>query len=95
MMKMPMINACSITECAYNMEKRCHALAVTIGDNFPRCDTFMKRDSKGGDMDAIGGVGACKVEKCKYNMNLECSAESINVSMHSGQAECATFAPMP
>lgn len=94
MMKMPMIIACTITECAYNMEKRCHALAITVGGSTPICDTFLKRAGKGGDQDSIGGVGACKVTSCKFNLKLECSASGISVSMHSGQAECATFSPM-
>ncbi len=92
MIKMPMIITCKSSECAYNMDMKCHALAITVGASAPICDTFVKRTTKGGDRDANGGVGACKVEQCKYNMALECSAESINVDMRSGQAECATFA---
>lgn len=93
MMQMPMINMCKISDCAYNMNNKCHALAITVGGSLPKCDTFTKRAKKGGDKDVNGAVGACKVETCKFNTDLECAAESIDVSMHSGQAECVTFAP--
>jgi hypothetical protein len=40
-----------------------------------------------------GGVGACKVEDCRFNSMFECSASGINVAIHSGHADCATYSP--
>jgi hypothetical protein len=94
MIKMPMITKCKITECAYNTDMKCHALAITVGGSIPICDTFLKSSKKGGDKDANAGVGACKVEACKFNQEFECSAESVMVSMHADQAECDTFMQM-
>jgi hypothetical protein len=90
-MKMPMINECSMMDCAYNTEKKCHALAITVGGPEPLCDTYMKTARKGGDMDSIAGVGACKVSTCVYNFSLECSSENIRVGSHGDHAQCDTF----
>lgn len=94
-MKMPQVNQCEATECAYNKESMCHALAITIGDNrHPRCDTFLQSSSPGGDSSAVAQVGACKVEACKFNKRFECSAPSIRVAHHAGTCvDCQTFAP--
>ena len=91
-MKMPTIFDCNMKECAYNAEKNCHAMAITIGSASQICDTFMKRAQKGGVMDMVGSVGACKVEGCKFNDSLECMAEGIHIGMHADHAECDTFA---
>lgn len=92
-MKMPMIIDCNMTECAYNTQKRCHAMAITVGGPEPLCDTFLKRGQKGGVPDMTGGVGACKVTSCSFNQSLECSADAIRVGVHGDHAECDTFAP--
>lgn len=94
-MKMPQITECDVSECAYNKDSMCHALAVTIGDDaHPRCDTFLSAAQRGGDTGWIGQVGACKVESCKYNKGFECSATSIRVAHHQTScADCQTFAP--
>jgi len=90
-MKMPMINQCGMMECAYNSEKNCHALAITVGGSNPFCDTYMDEAQKGGDIESIGGVGACKVMNCIHNSSLECIADNIQVGSHAGKAECNTF----
>ena len=90
-MKMPMINECSMADCAYNSEMKCHALAITVGGPAPLCDTYLQSTQKGGDGDLIGGVGACKVGNCMHNTALECSAANIQIGMHAGHAECDTF----
>lgn len=91
---MPRIQACDVTECAYNIEKNCHAVAITVGNSqTAKCDTFY-RHSKGGIKTLIGGVGACKMESCKFNTYLECFADQgIKVSVNIGEAVCATFSP--
>jgi hypothetical protein len=91
-MSMSKITDCEVTECSYNSDKKCHTIAITVGDsNCPMCDTFVKMGKKGGDPDTIGGVGACRAEACRYNASLECSAGSIHVGMHGGHADCMTF----
>lgn len=90
--KMSKVNECGVSECAYNAEQKCHALAITIGDgDCPACDTEIDQNSKGGFMDTISGVGACKVSQCAFNQSLECSAEGIQVRKHSDHAECDTY----
>jgi hypothetical protein len=92
-MKMPRIIDCSMTDCAYNTDKMCHALAITVGAAAPLCDTFLKIGQKGGVKDATGSVGACKVANCKFNDSLSCVAEGIHVGRHADHPECDTFAP--
>ena len=90
----PKVLDCNMTDCAYNEDKMCHAVAITVGDLEPVCDTYMKGASKGGISDAIGGVGACKVNQCLYNDSLECTADGIHVGVRSGHADCTTFTPL-
>jgi len=92
-MKMSKITACDVTECSYNQQMQCHALAITVGgpDVCACCDTFLHAAKKGGVPDKIGGVGACKVETCSFNSSFECGAPSIKVGLHHGHADCSTF----
>ena len=93
MMRMPMISICEVTDCSYNSDEKCHALAITVGDSLcAMCDTYDSSKSKGGDLSVSGGVGACKSDNCKYNKSLECIANSITVGMHADHADCMTFA---
>jgi hypothetical protein len=92
MPKMTKIKDCQVSTCAYNREKGCHAIAVTIGSEHPMCETFTHARKKGGVPDFTGGVGACRVEHCKFNERLECSAEAIQVGLHSDHPDCITFA---
>ena len=92
-MKMPKVTGCSVENCAYNTEKICHALAITVGDpaGDPACDTFFTAEQHGGVMDTTAGVGACKLAECKFNKDYECSAASISVGMQEGQPDCITY----
>ena len=91
-MEMPKVSECMVSGCAYNGEGMCHALAITVGDTLhPQCDTFCQAPAKGGDMDAIAGVGACKMANCSHNQNLECTASDICVGYHEQEIECLTF----
>ena len=91
MKKMPGVSECTIEECAYNISKSCHAIAITIGDgDRPRCDTFFKSMVPGGVIDTAG-VGACKVSACRHNKNFECSAAGIHVGCLNNHANCLTF----
>lgn len=91
---MPRIQLCDVTECAYNIDKNCHAVAITVGNaQAARCDTFYKH-SKGGIRTLTGGVGACKMDSCKFNTDLECFADQgIKVATNGGEAVCKTFSP--
>ena len=94
-MKMCSVSECEIVECAYNMDKACHAMAITIGDGVhPMCDTFFKSSTHGGVKNQTAGVGACKVSACCHNMDFECEAESIHVGYCGGHShgDCMTFA---
>jgi hypothetical protein len=90
--KMPVINECEMTTCAYNQQRVCHAMAITVGDTVcPMCDTFFARPDKGGVGDMTGTVGACKESDCQFNDALECSAPGIKVASHGGHPDCSTY----
>lgn len=92
-MDMPKVTECDVTQCSYNQGKKCHALAITIGNgSHPHCDTFCATSMKGGDISAMAGVGACKVTDCRHNAQLECRAPSIRVGHLIDDIDCQTFA---
>lgn len=84
---------CEATQCIYNRDKKCHTLAITVGDEEPYCDTYSPGDKKGGIKDMIGGVGACKVADCEYNDSFECTASGIHVVLKFDQPDCGTYRP--
>lgn len=89
--EMPQVNECRVSSCAYNLEKTCHARAITVGDGVnAMCDTFFDSDSHNNRRD-IAGVGACKVSGCSYNDDFECQANDIIIGMSSDGARCLTF----
>lgn len=91
-MKEPNIIDCTMTNCAYNGDKECHAMAITVGDDdCPMCDTFWKDGKKGGITEKTGIVGACRAADCVYNNALECNADGIHVSAHRKHPDCMTF----
>ncbi|EGJ51853.1 DUF1540 domain-containing protein [Desulfocurvibacter africanus] len=92
-MKMPTVQKCSVSDCAYNTEQACHALAITIGEkpSDPLCDTFFTSSKHGGIKEATAGVGACKSFDCSFNRDYECTASSIQVGMKQSQPDCLTF----
>ena len=91
-MEMSKVMECEISECAYNMDNRCHTLAITIGDSMsPQCDTFCQSSAKGGNASCNAGVGACKVSGCINNFNLECSASGVTIGYKDQEADCLTF----
>lgn len=89
----PAVEECSISDCAYNMNDKCHAKAITIGDGMhPGCDTsFMKSEKHAKNTTIMAGVGACKVAACSFNSDFECSANSITVGMKDDSINCLTF----
>lgn len=88
---LPEVTACEATRCAYNQNQRCHAPAITIGDEAnPMCDTFLP-DDRHVSRTQEAGVGACKVDVCKHNVDRECHASSIRVELQGDDPDCATF----
>ena len=91
-MDMPRVNKCEVTDCAYNKDKCCHAMAITVGNTVhPKCDTFCQSMVQGGDLACIAGVGSCKVSSCKFNKHLECQAPGIWVGYRQDEPDCMTF----
>lgn len=91
--EMPLVAKCSVGQCAYNVNKACHAKAITVGDAAnPGCDTFFRSSSHAKEAKRIAGVGACKVSECRYNRDFECTADSIHVGMTGDRINCLTYA---
>ena len=91
-MKMPIILDCDMSACSYNDSKKCHAMAITVGQMNHECVTFADLGKKGGVQDMSGSVGACKIDSCKFNDSLECAADAIHILQRQSHAECDTFA---
>ena len=91
-MEMAKVTECDATECSYNWDKMCHALAITIGDEAgPMCDTFCQSSQKGGGDGMMAGVGACKVSACMHNSHLECRCSEIQVGHQGSEVDCLSF----
>lgn len=92
MIDMPAVGACSVTECAYNNDSKCHAKAITVGNGaHPGCDTFLGGGVDHTQLRVTAGVGACKVTGCRHNAELECMADSIEVGIQQRVANCLTY----
>lgn len=95
-MDMPDVQSCDVLECAYNKQRECHAIAITIGDSStPHCDTFWAKggSSEAGDPFQKGHVGACHTSQCEYNTRLECKAPAIRVGYQNESPNCLTYEP--
>ncbi len=92
-MEMPKVSRCSVSECSYNEDESCHALAITVGDkpDESKCDTFIQSDIHGGFKKTVAGVGACKASDCRFNERLECVSPNIQVGVQDGNSTCLTF----
>lgn len=91
--EVPSVLSCEATHCAYNVDKNCHAPAITVGDGaHPSCDTFLPSSTHTASA-ATAGVGACKVSACHYNQDLTCSASGVHIGRHDEHADCFTFEP--
>jgi hypothetical protein len=91
-LEMPEVAGCEATECAYNRDHLCRALAITVGDGtHPMCDTAFHAGMHTRS-ENIAGVGACKVSQCRHNNDLECQADAIQVILASGAPKCGTYA---
>lgn len=91
--EMPMVSKCMVNACSYNVDSKCHARAITIGDSVhPGCDTFLAGATHTNHAQQIAGIGACKTASCKHNEDFECMADSVQVGMVKSEANCMTFA---
>lgn len=89
---MPVVGECSVAECAYNVNRGCHARAITVGDGIhPGCDTFLVASPHSRDTARHAGVGACKTSACQYNDDYECTADQIAVGHAVHGASCLTY----
>lgn len=92
--EMPQVSACEVTECGYNLNRACHARAITIGDGIhPGCDTHFRSASHASHYQNLAGVGACKVAGCQFNDDFECMAEKIQVGFKGNDINCLTYMP--
>lgn len=90
--EMSVVSECAAAECAYNINKACHALAITIGDGIhPGCDTFFNGSGQVKEVGQAAGIGACKTTICKFNDGLECRTDSIRVGHVQNKVNCMTF----
>ena len=91
-MEMTKVTKCEMSDCSYNADKECHAMAITIGDAVhPKCDTFFQSMIKGGGGDCVAGVGAYKVSSCVFNASFECQASGISVGYRESEPDCLMF----
>lgn len=89
---MPVVSRCVISQCAYNLNKGCHAKAITVGDgHIPNCDSFVLSETHVSEIQRIAGVGACKVSDCLHNSSFECNANSIQVGVVGQKFQCLTY----
>ncbi|MGD8640314.1 MAG: DUF1540 domain-containing protein [Gammaproteobacteria bacterium] len=89
--EMPEVKECGVTKCVYNLQEKCHARAITIGDGVtPNCDTFHNASPHTKEK-RIAGVGACKVAGCTYNSDYECQANGIVIGIEDNQAKCLSY----
>lgn len=91
-LEMSAVEQCAVSDCVYNLKKKCSARAVTIGHGVhPGCDTFMSGSTHAKPHDLPAGVGACKVTICSHNSDYECVADHIQVARSGGEINCMTF----
>jgi hypothetical protein len=89
---MPVVYGCKVSECAYNLDEKCNARAITIGDGVhPGCDTFFLNSTHTHEHNDVTGVGACKVMSCAHNQNFECIAEGISVGHKKSGICCLSY----
>ena len=94
MVEMPEVSECTAEDCAYNMNKLCHARAITVGDEAGcKCDTMLKSQAHISRSEPAG-VGACRVIGCMHNEDFLCQADGIRVDVQGRKADCMTFQPL-
>jgi len=90
--ELPRVAGCSAESCAFNHGSKCHASAITIGDEeSPGCDTFFNHTAHCRETNRMAVVGACKVVSCHHNHDFQCDAEEILVGYAKDNVLCLTF----
>lgn len=90
---MPKVMQCTVETCVYNLDRNCHAMAITMGDlgGEPACYTYFISEMSGHVPNDTAGVGACKLVDCKFNKNFECGSSGISVEMRNGEPDCLNY----
>jgi len=88
---LPTVSKCDENDCFYNRASACHAPAINVGSDHPKCDTFSRTSERHIGRQPVGLVGACHVAGCRWNTELMCSATAIAVGRHGDHPDCLTF----
>lgn len=87
----PPIAKCTVNDCEFWGDGNlCHATSIWVGGNHPTCDTYERAEHHEYQADQ-GVVRQCDVRSCSFNASNVCHAKTIDVSWHSGHADCMTF----
>jgi hypothetical protein len=90
--EMSPVTHCEVEKCSYNLKKKCHAKAITIGDElYPECDTYIHLNQHCQNSSHLAGVGACKRIDCRFNSDFECTSSGIRVGFSENKIECLTY----
>lgn len=88
-----LVSRCAVSECAYNLEKRCCAIAIVIASGpHPVCGTFLRASGCSGKGTGDAHVGECRYSICRHNAHAKCIAGNIEVDYWWGYIDCRTFA---
>ena len=93
-MELPIVAKCEGEDCAHNIDYKCHASVVNIGDGeCPRCNNYISIPEKTGLFNLRGRVTACDIIMCAYNSRFECRALDICVGCKKNDILCLTCQP--
>ncbi|MCL5292726.1 MAG: DUF1540 domain-containing protein [Actinobacteria bacterium] len=89
--KLPPVLNCIVNDCEFWGEgNMCHATSIWVGGDHPTCDTYERAEHHEYQADQAS-VRQCDVDICRFNESAVCHAPGINISWHSGHADCVTF----
>lgn len=87
------VGRCQAIECAYNKEKACNAAEIKIGKGHAQCEMFTRSVMLDVRRRSHSQVRNCRMTSCKWNRHSNCSAQEVDLSLHEGHADCATYMP--
>jgi hypothetical protein len=83
---------CEMADCSYNINRYCHAISITVGDQGQAiCGTFCLSAIRGGRESIVACVGACKVEDCIHNSGLLCRRNHITIGCRDEDFYCLSY----
>jgi hypothetical protein len=92
LLEKPPVRDCTVSDCAFNSARSCHAGPITIGKGEGVvCNTFLREAGPPARNGGEGRVEACRVYWCLRNRDMECIAYSIKVRPWEGQPQCRSF----